>query len=149
MDNATLLALANMLPKQAKRIRADVEPGEYAVDDVVTFQVQGSIRVSEDETYTPTTHLPTKVVLALFMRYSGVTGVNAERALVRAMTEALELSSMEDASERKSAETAIRELADLSAAEERVRSSMDALPRQRRRGKVNVQVTIVAEGETD
>ncbi|HEY9818671.1 MAG TPA: hypothetical protein V6D20_23120, partial [Candidatus Obscuribacterales bacterium] len=90
---ATLLALNTATAKLAKDVRDDVGPGTYVVDEVVAFRVTGTVKVGEDESYVPTTSVPTKAALALFMRYSGCTGPRAMEALARAMTEAAALGT--------------------------------------------------------
>lgn len=131
---ATIAALAKTLETMAKDARDELAPGEYAVATKVTLDVQGTVRVSDDELYTPTTSVPVKAALALFMRYSGCTGPAAMAALVRAMTEAVAMGE-------KGAKT-IPEVADLEAAEERVLAGLAKLPAKSRRGKVCVKAAV-------
>ena len=131
---ATLTALAKTFADEAKKARKSLAPGEYAADATVTVEVSGTVSVSEDETYTPTTSVPVKAALALFMRYSGVTGPAAMDALTRAMTEAVAMGA-------KGAET-IPEVADIEAAEAKVIAGLKALPPKSRAGKVRVKATL-------
>jgi len=137
----TLTALANLLMKEAKARRETLTPGEYSIDEQVTLDVKGLIRVFEDHSYQPTTSIPLKVTLALFLRYSGVTGQHAISALVRAMSEALVIDELPK-EERRTTVEAIRELADLEEAERIVTSSLEQLPPQNRKGRVNVKATV-------
>jgi len=107
------------------------EPGTHAVQNVVTFEVSGEVRVSEDSERTPTTSVPLKATLALFMKYAGVTGPAALAALERAMREAIE-------ADRKGAVT-VAEVADLEAVEAKVVASMQALPKVPKKGAVSVK----------
>lgn len=134
-------ALAKCLEKEAKAGREGLAPGDYKIDAEVTLGVRGSVAVSADEEYTATTHIPLKPTLALFMRYSGITGQAALDALVRAMNDALALDAL-PAKERKTAEASIRELADLDAAEERVLAGLAAMPTATRKGKVVVKAKV-------
>lgn len=141
MDAATLHALASLLTAQAKKARKDLDPGTYEVDAHVEMDVSGVVNVSEDESYTPTVSIPLKVTMALFMRYTGVTGEHAHAALMKAMTDALEIENL-SSKDKKAAVEAIEELADLEAAEAKVRSGLDDLPKKNRKGKVNVSAEI-------
>lgn len=135
----TLLALNTAATKLAKDVRDSVTPGTYEVDEVVAFRVTGTVKVGEDETYTPTTSVPTKAALALFMRYAGVTGPHAMEALARAMREAAALGT--DAKAAK----IIAEMHDVDATEAKVIASLEALPKATRKGKVSVsKVTVTA-----
>ena len=136
-----LTALSATVAKLAKDARSDIEPGDYTVGREVTLRVDGTVKVSADEDYTPTVAIPLKATMALFMRYAGVTGPAAMDALERAMTEALSLSALTGKA-KKDAETAIHELADLSAAEAKVRKGLDALPTKTRMGKVAVKAQV-------
>ena len=139
-----ITALAKLLTKEASNKRSALAPGEYALSDTVVLDITGTLKVSEDHEYQPTTSIPLKVALALFLRYSGATGQNAMNALVRAMREALEIERMPNA-EKKSAIEAIRELAELDEAERSVREGLEQLPLRPRKGGVFVKATAEAE----
>ena len=141
MDVLIVTALAKVLTKEAKDRRSQIEPGEYNLLDQVTLDVSGTLRVGEDHDYQPTTSIPLKVALALFVRYSGATGQNAMNALVRAMGEALEIEAMPK-KEKTTAIEAIRELADLEEAEQTVRTGLALLPPRPRKGTVTVKATV-------
>lgn len=142
LNVALLTALAKTLDKQARDLRENLLPGEYPVDEKVTLDVHGTVKVFEDHPYKPTTSIPLKVALALFIRYSGATGPNALHALMRAMREALEIETL-PTKERKAAIEKIRELANLDEAEALVREGLSELPPQIRKGKVTVSASIV------
>jgi len=141
MDAIITTALGKALDKQAKKQRDDLTPGEHEVEGEITLSYSGTVKVSEDESYTPTTSIPLKVALALFLRYSGVTGPTARDALIKAMTEALEIERL-SGKEKRAAVEAIREVADLDAAEEAVRKGLAELPEATRKGKVSAKVTV-------
>jgi hypothetical protein len=131
MNNPTLLALAKLLEKEAKATRDVVKPGDYKIDTEVRLHVEGTLQVAEDHEYTPTTSIPWKTTLALFVRYAGITREHALRGLVQAMTEALKAD--------EGAEELVAALADLDEAEAEVQASLDELPKQERRGAVSAK----------
>jgi hypothetical protein len=141
MRSIVLAALGKALPKLAKKDRGSLKPGEYKVKGTVTLAYDGKVKVSEDESYIPTVSIPLKTALALFLRYSGVTGPAARDALIKAMTEALEIEKL-SGKEKKAAIEAIREVADLDAAEKAVRAGLDELPLATRDGKVTANVDV-------
>jgi hypothetical protein len=131
VNATTTLALAKLLGKLEAPARAEVGPGVYTVDETVTLRVEGVLTVGDTVLYQPTTSIPWKQTLALFVRYSGVTREAALVALVRAMTEAL--TTDEEAADLMAA------VADLEEAEEQVADALDALPVQPRLGAVSVK----------
>jgi len=138
---AVLAALAAELAKSAKDGRIMLDVGEHSVHAEVTLAIDGSVTVSEDEVYTPTTSIPLKLALALTLRYAGVTGPYAMAALVRAMTEAIAIDALTGKA-KKSAEAAIGELADLDAAEAMVIAGLAEMPKKSRLGKVKVAAKV-------
>lgn len=134
MDAITLTALAKNLEKLADNKRPELSVGKYEVNATVTLSVQGTVIVSEDHDYRPTTSIPYKTAMALFIRYAGITGQSAMNALTRAMSEALTLG--------KNAENELSELADLEAAEAVVSSGLTAMPLKTRLGAVKVKASI-------
>lgn len=149
LDPAVLAALANVLPKDAKKNRENLAAGEHDLDTEITLAIKGTVKVSEDEEYTPTIKVPHKLALALFIRYAGVTGEAAVKALTKAMAEALEIEKL-SGPDKKNALKAIGEVADLEAAEKRLDAALFELPKASRVGKVNVKaaVEVVAAGST-
>lgn len=141
MDALTITAISKELAKQAKKVRDDLAVGEHVIEGDITLSYNGVVKVCEDESYTPTTAIPLKTALALFLRYSGVTGPAANTALIKAMTEALEIERLTGKA-KKDAVEAIREVADLDAAEEAVRQGLAELPEATRKGKVNAKVKV-------
>lgn len=133
MDNATLTALARELSRQATKARDELPTGEHEIDATVTLHVSGTVDVGEDVYYRPTASIPLKKALALFVRYSGVTGPAAMDALVRAMRDAV-----------YTPEEALDELADLEHAEKQVLAGLERLPPALRRGAVRVDVAVEA-----
>lgn len=144
MDALTLTALAAVLTKEAKDRRNELSVGKHTLSGQVTLDVQGVLSVESDHSYQPTTSIPLKTALALFIRYSGVTGPTAMDALVRAMNEALEINAMPKA-EQKTAIEAIKELADLNKAEKTVLTGLAELPAQPRKGAVKAGKVTVTE----
>lgn len=141
MESPVTAALANALGKLAKKGRSDLAAGEHELDATVTLHVTGTVKVGEDEDYIPTASIPLKATLALFMRYAGVTGPVAMKALVKAMNEAHAISLLSD-KEKKTRLEAIREIADLDEAEVAVNKQLGALDEKTRVGKVNVKVVV-------
>lgn len=134
MDPIVELALAKAAEKRGKVARKDVAAGKYPIDTVVSLHLSGMVTVEPDGKYTPTTSIPWKTALALFVRYSGITREHALQTLTLAMREAL--TSDEEAEELISA------FADLDEAAERVQEALSELPEQPRKGKVRAQVKI-------
>ena len=141
MEAIIVRALADVLGKESKKSRDQIKVGDHAIDTTVTLRVTGTVEVAEDEDYTPTTDIPLKLTLALFMHHAGVTGEHAMNALVKAMNEAMEVDAL-PAKEKKAKLAAIREVADLDAAEKRVRAGLDKLPAKSRHGKVTCHVEV-------
>lgn len=148
MDALILTALGKTLEKEAKKRRGELKPGDHTVEGTITFDYKGTVKVLEDETFTPTVNIPFKVTLALFVRYAGVTREAAMTALTKAMTEALATEKL-TGKEKKAAIAAIREVADLEEAEERVREGLAELPKETRAGKVTPKVAVTAREEVE
>ena len=148
MDALLMTALGKALEKDAKKVRGELEPGDHTVEGTVTLDYKGTVNILEDETYIPTITVPFKTALALFVRYAGITREAAMEGLVKAMTEALETEKLKG-KEKKAAVEAIRELADLTEAEEKVRAGLAALPKETRNGKVTVKVAVAAREEEE
>lgn len=102
--------------------------GDHSVD--VMLHVSAIVRKGEDYERTPTASIPTKKVLALFVRYSGVTRDAALAVLERAMTDALnnEIAA---------------EFGDLEAAEEKVIKTLGELPKVKVSGATTVHDLVV------
>jgi hypothetical protein len=141
MDALVLTALGKALEKEAKEVRGELKPGDHVVEGEVTLCYTGTVNILEDETYTPTIAVPFKTALALFVRYAGITREAAMEGLVKAMKEAMETEKL-TGKKKKEAVEAIRELADLAEAEERVREGLAELPKETRNGKVTVRMAI-------
>jgi len=132
-------ALAKVFTKKAEEARKELEVGTHTVEAQVVVSLTGTVEVKEDLEYTPTTSIPHKATMALFMRYAGITGPVAMKALVQALTEAMEIGQLgKKAKEARLA--AILELADLDAAEAVVRAGLGALPKATRNGAVTTKV---------
>jgi len=144
MDALILTALSKELGKKAKKVRGDLKPGEHEIEGEVTLAYQGIVNVLVDEKYIPTVDIPLKVALALFVRYAGITREAAIEALIKAMTKALEIEKLKG-KERERAIEAIREIADLDAAEKTVRDGLEKLPEKTRAGKVIAKVEVKAK----
>jgi len=133
INTTTLVSLVKALETELKS-REDLAPGIHTVSDSVNLELRGSVEVNESETYTPTISIPLKVTMALFVRYSGITGAAALNALEKAMSEALTLD--------KKAQKLISELAVLDQAEEKVTAMLGELPKAERKGKTFVKVEV-------
>lgn len=148
MDALILTALGKALEKDAKKVRDGLKPGDHVVEGEVTLTYKGTVKVGEAENYIPTVDIPLKTAMALFVRYAGVTREAAVEALIRAMTEALEIEALKGKDKERAIE-AIREVADLDAAEKAVRAGLDELPEKTRVGKVTVKVAVAAREEEE
>ena len=136
VSTIALLALSKAIASEIKN-REDPEVGTHKVSEKLTFEVEGSVQKCEDETYTPTVDIPLKVTLALFVRYSGITGDAALNALERAMSEALALG--------EKGEKKVSEVAEIDRAMSKVVSMLGELPRKTRKGKTNVKAKAIGE----
>jgi hypothetical protein len=125
MNEIETLALSKL---SVPDVRASVRAGKYDVDFVV--HIKGSLDVSEDETYTPTTHVPIIPAMALALRRAGVQRDGIVLALVDAMKEVM--ASDEDLRETLKA--------DVDEAEKLFRQGLAELPRAIRKGKVRTKL---------
>jgi hypothetical protein len=88
LNDLTTLALSRAISaKEASAAREQITPGSYDVD--LTVRVKGVIEVSEDTDRPPTTSIPVKEVLALFLARSGCTREHSIALLRECLTEAL------------------------------------------------------------
>jgi hypothetical protein len=131
LNTLTLRTLAKAIETELKS-RTDIQPGTYKVNEELNISLAASIVQNGEEEYTPTISIPTKVTLALFVRYSGITGDAALSALQRAMTEAVKIG--------EKAEESVSELADIKAAEKKVKKMLGELPKDKRKGKCLIDV---------
>lgn len=69
MDSALLISLSKAIDKQCKD--ADVQPGEYFIDQAFSVRIRGVLTRAEDTTYTPTADIPLLPTLALFAKRTG------------------------------------------------------------------------------
>jgi hypothetical protein len=129
IDPATLATIAKAIKVSLACRRP--EAGLHTVAESIAFDISGEVNVSEDSERTPTVSVPLLPTLALFLRYSGCTGPAAVAALERAMREAIEADAK--------GEDAVREVADIEAAEARVVAAMQALPKVPKKGAVTVR----------
>jgi hypothetical protein len=134
ISTKTLEAAKKAISSELK-VREDLTPGSYIVDEELHLKLDGSVTVNEPEKYIPTVSIPVKATLALFVRYSGITGDRALAALEMAMTEALKLGDK--------AEEHIVEIAMLDNAEKKVKKMLGDLPKVDRAGKTIIKVKAV------
>lgn len=137
MKKELLLGLSKLLAKEAKGVRGKVRAGEHELDEEILLRVVGTLNVGEDHTYIPTVSMPHKAVLALFVRYCGVTREAALGHLEQAMKDAL----LKD----ENAEEMLQAVADLDEAEARVQATLEELPQMVRKGAVTVKELQYAE----
>lgn len=121
-----------------KTARAKLEPGTHEVDFLA--RVHGTLTVNEDEEYTPTTSVPIKATIALFLRYCGVTRDAALAHLERAMVDALRAAETENGLPATTEDAVASEISEdaevINEMMERVNKMARALPKQKRAGKV-------------
>jgi hypothetical protein len=145
-----IFALTSALAGEAKARRKELEAGtKVDLDTEVTLHVTGPFSVGDDEKYTPTVDIPTKLAFALFIEYSGVTGPHAMAALTKAMNKAAEIGKLQGKA-RKTKEAEILALKSLADAEKTVRSGLDALDEKTRNGKVHTKgIAVTVAGEVE
>jgi hypothetical protein len=138
MDKLILLGLSKAIEKLAKteEAREGVRPGAYEIDTQVVVSLKGSIKVGEEVEYTPTSSIPYKTAFALFLRYSGVTRDAGMQALVKAMTDAIQLGA-----EGEGSQELVAAMADLAEAEKTVQDGLDKLPKKVKAGAVTQKLT--------
>jgi len=136
MDSKTLFGLSKAFEKLAKKeqAREGLSAGEHNVDATVTVKINGSISVGEDFPAKPTSSIPWKTAMALFVRYSGATGETAMNALVRAMSEAIQAD--------EEAEKLILKSVDLEKAVKLVEKKLEDLPKKNKPGVVRTDLEI-------
>lgn len=117
---------------EAKELRGLQTARTMDVDFAV--RVYGNVIINDDEQYIPTVKVPVKTVLALFMRYSGVTGPHALTLLERAMTLAVLLGDK--------GEDAIKDFVDLDEQEKAIKAMFANLPKATRSGKVLASLSV-------
>lgn len=146
MNNVTQIALTKAVnDKAAKIARSGLSVGRHEVD--FTVRVSGTLNVSEDTDKVPTVSIPMKETLALFIRYSGITGPHAMALLKRAMTDAL--AANEDGEQSSQGVGAIAEA--LPIIEETMRTIIEPmladLPRTPVKGMVKASLQVTEVGE--
>lgn len=127
-DIERLALMAASKPK--KGAEPEVAPGSYSVDFKV--HVKGTVQVGEDETYTPTTHVPLIPAMALALRRSGVQRDGIVSLLVATMTEVM---TCDDDFRAALA-------ADVEEAEKLFRAGLAELPKATRKGKTRAKLTV-------
>ena len=89
MSNATTIALAKLIAKDAKKIALAV--GSYAVDTTLLVKIKATINKGADYESTPTTSIPLLTVLAITLsKTNKATREATKRAIREAMIEAIE-----------------------------------------------------------
>jgi hypothetical protein len=134
--NIAKLALGRVIKEQIKPgdIREAVQPGNYLIDTEISLHLVGNLKIGEDSMYTPTTSIPWKETLALFVRHCGITREAALNTLQKAMTEAL--------AEDTSAEDLLASMADLKDAETKVQKTLEKLPKQIKKGAITGKLEV-------
>jgi len=139
MEPVKILAAAKAIKAAAeKQAKAELSPGSYPVD--VKVRIRGQINVFEPEEYTPTTSIPLKSALALFIRRCGVTRDAALAALQDAMIDALRHAEGDADANIAAAISEDLEVVDDCLA--RVEAMAKALPKKQRDGKVTTKLTV-------
>lgn len=133
MQELTKLALSKVMEKQIKGLR--LEAGSHMVDEFIHLHVKGEIKKSEDTEYTPTVDIPLLPTIALFLEKMGFVRDAAERMLVEAMTEAVNLSVSPTAEMQE-------RMRDVESAMDRARRIVGELPRKVRQGQTRVNVEV-------
>jgi len=130
MSNAAIAAAANFLGKEAKGL--DIPAGVYNLDGLeVRMKLRGKVKKGEDEEYVPTTSVPFKAVLALVFQRMGIQQPLMRQMFVDAMTQAL--------LDGEKAEEYVKPFTkNYETWEQEVTSTLAALPKATRNGKLTV-----------
>lgn len=91
LDDATLLALSKHLNAETKRRGISLDAGEYPIDRVVKFRVEGVVRKNEQESYIPTIKVSPKAVVALALEKAGFMREHIESIFFESMKEIIEM----------------------------------------------------------
>lgn len=155
MKAISIVALANVLDKQAKPLKGNLTPGTHIVDETITVRVTGTITKGDDVDYTPTAEIPILPVLAILIEKSGAVGMNLANMIQESMTEALlygkdrENVDGEQLPNQTSREAIEARLKDLEATMERVRKVTGDLPLRTKSGGTRCKVNITEANVVD
>lgn len=144
LDDVTLIALSKLfdgkkVKEKAREAKFRIAPGEFDVD--ATFHMEGKVTLGEPEEYVPTAHLPTNLLMALFLQRLGVSErQQAVEILTEVMTEVLQLKEANKEPKGKGMSLLKGYKAELDAVETAVESFKTRLPRKTRSGKTNLSV---------
>lgn len=125
----TLIALGKAAPKLADK--DDLAVGTYTIDEVVTLHLLGTLTKLADAEYTPTSSIPLLDSVALFISRMGPV----RRGEVLALWEQCVRDTLLGKGE---VEDGIR--GDIEDMHEKIRDSLDALPKKVRAGEIRAKV---------
>lgn len=89
MNDLALVGLIKAAEKELKSRGKVLTAGEYRLDEVVTLHLQGTIKKLDEEEYTPTVHVPTKVLMALAFFKLGIMREHVRDVIEESMRLAL------------------------------------------------------------
>ena len=88
MNNLQKIVIAKSFSeKEIKLARAEIRPGQYEIDFIVRFR--GILSVAQDTEKSSTVSIPLLPALALALRYAGITGQAAQKAILAGVKAAL------------------------------------------------------------
>lgn len=132
MNEIQKLALANV---NVTADRSQIQPGTYAVPPF-TVEIRGEVKVSPNETYTPTADIPLIPVVALALKKMGVQREHFMKVLRESVTEVV----LADSNLRQQ----LVSQSGLAEFETEFRQKVLAeLPSKTRNGKVRADLTVV------
>lgn len=136
------LALLGKLVADAATARRDaLEVGEHEIKEILTLQIDGTVKVSADSTRAPTCSIPLLATVALMLKRMGVQREAALDILRDVMSEAIKLGK--DATEQLLTEYGVAETM------ETLQDEVIAkLPRVPARGQVRVKGSAMAVAVT-
>ena len=139
MQNAQALRTIALSKLTAGKARGEMEVGKHEVDFLA--RITGSVTVGQDEDYTPTAEIPIIPTLALFIRYCGITREAAEKALIRAMTDAIDNGETGKNKRDCILATISQEQRIIDEMMTRVTAAAAKLPKRKKNGKVTSKLT--------
>lgn len=137
MNNASAVALKTVLDRLCKTF--DLLVGESHVDETLIVRLQGIVVKGADEEYVPTTSIPYKKVMEMFLARMGFQRERAMDILVQSMTDAVNGVSPAD--------VGLQNYIKVDEVEKIVQNGLDAMPTKSRKGKTKVECSVAVTNQ--
>ena len=137
MNDATIASLSAVFAKMNKGV--SLPAGHHPVDETITLRVSGSVMKGADEEYVPTTSIPYKKVMEMFLARMGFQRERAMDILVQSMTDAVNGVSPAD--------VGLQNYIKVDEVEKIVQNGLDAMPTKSRKGKTKVECSVAVTNQ--